>query len=537
MTPSNPSSVPASPLGGLRLIVPPDIGPSAPRLLRVRTKGFRPRRRGFGTLGPRRRVRATLKFESLEHRRLLSLSSAGGPSTVNAPAVSSSVDLRPLRLVAPDRADWGEEVTVSGAVVNQGGEPVSDEFLGEIRLVYSVEPTRPANRAARFEGRPNAPALRSRPFPASRAPSATVAATPTRTVTLGTVAFARPPASNQVVAFEQTLRLPSRPPEDFDSSRPIRLALVVDPNDRVAESDETNQSVRSAPLKVGPVNRGAPASLEFFADKTQASWGDEIAVSAKVANLGSERTPAGRARVVLTPVSVAPGGGWDVTLADVNIPALEPNMVVTVESRFSLPKPIPLAFAGHSLFQITLLLDADYQVSAWRPASAVADTGRNAATLRIEAPADAVPTLPVRPNLAVTQLNTPAGRLVWGDPLPIGVVVTNMGTTPTPATTARYELTDEAATNQGTLVLGQTEIPRLEPGQTARVTHQAMLPYRIPTTGLTPSQPAAARLLAIVDPEGRLDETSETDNALLSEPFTIQPVFRPVTPPRPAPRR
>ena len=431
------------------------------------------RRRAWGR-GP-----IILRFDSLEKREVLSTAGHAFPDLVGS------------SFVAVQDADWGETVTVTGQVTNQGDAAANGPFNVAI-------------------------------YAGSRANIGRYS------VSLGEVTIPDGLAAGHSVPFTATVRLPANPVPGMGSSGILHLGLKVDSQKQVSAANERNTS------GVGPgfdqsvvsIAPSQPAQLIVSSVGTYpgtATWGKPLSVTTQITNRSYGSAPATRAQVVLTPAGIAQGTGSDVTLGSITVPAIAPWQTVNAEKSFTLPAIPPVLLSGHSQFTLTILPDADFITNPVGPHFAIGGIGIDQASLGINLPADATST-PIHetlPDLAVATVTPSSGDLVWGGSFEVSTTVQNMGMVDPGAFRVRFLLVGPSGNTTRTIFLGDAIIPGLAPGYSQPITQTVSLPSRLPS-GILLDGMGTAKIVAVADPENGLNETFKNNNTATSSPVSLR---------------
>ena len=324
------------------------------------------RRRAWGR-GP-----IILKFDSLEKREVLSAVPHNLPDLVGS------------SLVVVQSADWGDTVTITGQVTNQGDAAAAGSF--NVAIYAGSRPT--INRTS---------------------------------VLLGEVTIPNGLAAGQSIPFTTTVKLPVNPVPGMGSSGNLSIGLKVDPEKKITESNERNDmgigpGYDQALVQIAPSQPAQLLATSVGIYPSAATWGQTLSVTTQVTNRSYGAAPETRAQVVLTPAGIAQGTGADVTLGSITVPAIQPWQTVNVEKTFTLPSIPPVLLAGATSFTLTILPDADFLTNPVGPHFAVGGTGVDQAAVTINLPSG-VTTTPVQtnlPDLAVSTVTTSTSDLVWG---------------------------------------------------------------------------------------------------------------------------
>jgi len=262
------------------------------------------------------------------------------------------------------------------------------------------------------------------------------------------------------------------PIDDSMRERSVKIGLLVDPEDAIAEDDEQNNSDASS-FRIPAL----PADLAVEAVSASLEDGNQVRVTFTVMNSGGA-APASTA--------VVKGGGASQT---VDVGPLEPGGVEPLEATLAVSED---ALGGVVTFSVTV--DADQAVVE-------IDETNNVGRTQLSVPR-------LLANLVVASL-TPKRE---PDSIVIEAVVRNDGDGPAAAA--------EVTASADGWTSATTETPQLQPGEQTTAT----LVLEIPDA----ERGRTATFEVLVDPEGRVEEGSEADNADSVEVFVPEaPVLLP----------
>ena len=249
------------------------------------------RRRAWGR-GP-----IILRFESLEGRELLSTANLALPNLIGSSFVTTT------------NADWGQPITATGEVTNQGGATVTTPFNVGIYASHNVR----------------------------------IGAT---SVLLGEVTIPAGLAPGQSAPFTTTVKLPTSPVAGMSYNGVVHINLKIDPQRVVPESNYHNQSglgpgYDESAVQITPAQPANLIMKSMGIISTNPVWGGSLTVTAQIANQGYGDAPATTASVVLTPAGVAQGGSSDVTIGTISVPPIPAWTQVNVEQTINLPAAPP----------------------------------------------------------------------------------------------------------------------------------------------------------------------------------------------------
>lgn len=421
------------------------------------------RRRAWGR-GP-----IILRFEPLEGRALLSTAAA----TTTPADTAAKPDLAGQSFQAPTALNWGSAFEAQGVVVNQGNAAVTKPFHVDIY----ASPTPALGQGAVLLGE-------------------------------ATVSAAIPPGGQS--AYKVPLTVPSVPLTGLGPSGAFYLAAVIDPQNAVAESSETNNADVGAGFDYQlvtppPVSSAALYGNGLTLSPAETDWGGTFTLSQQITNFGNGDAPATRALIVLTPSGATPGGASDVTIGSVNIPALPAGQSVTVNPTIVLPQVAPTSLAGASKYTLSVVQDGDYVTNAMYPHAATQGYGQDQAVVTITTPGFAVANKGAKANLEVLGVAADSQAIKWGQTFQVGATLENAGTADPGPFKVRFLLVGSDGTLNNALFLADATVNDLAPGTPQNVTTMVKLPATLPG-GATLNSAGLARIAVVIDPENTIDE-------------------------------
>jgi hypothetical protein len=423
------------------------------------------RRRAWGR-GP-----AILRFEPLEGRLLLT----AGPAP----------DLVATALHAPSNLDWGDSFHLTGTIANQGQGTATASF--QVAVYASTDPTASADDQY-----------------------------------LGSVDLPTGLTAGASTNFDRDLQLPAAALAGLKTPS-FYLTLRVDPQNTVAESNEGNNlgfgvGSNATVVNVTPRQTAALEATGFAVTPSSATWGSLITATVKVRNSGAGDAPATRARIVLTPSGEAPGGANDVTIGSVDVPAVASLQDVMASQAITLPANPPTPLAAGNQFTVSVVLDADHQITlATTPASR--GFGTDGATLQIANGPPALTTAQ-QSDLVVSSIQGPGQPLRWGQAFNVATTVQNTGKADVGPFTVRYFFVDDNAPNAPPLALADAALPGLKAGFAQDLVQTVRFPGKLPDR-LTAGGVVSGPIVVWADPDNAVDESSETNNFLQTAPLTL----------------
>lgn len=430
-----------------------------------------------------------LRFEPLEGRQLMAAS-----------VIGATPDVMATQFDTVHSAYWGDLFHASGTVVNQGTATTTAPV--PVEIYASTAP---------ILGTPGA-----------------------ATMLLGTATIPAGLQPGAAATFDQIVGLP--PSSAAIPGQTLYVTLWVDPHSAVAEANTANKAGRGlgvdtsvmviAPhqpadlvgsaLNVTPTHTSAPNIL---------SWGDTFVITEQIRNKGEGDAPPTRARIVLTPAGAAPGGAGDVTIGNINVPAIPAFQSTNVAQSVTLPDLEPIALAGANQFTISVVQDADFLTQPIYPQVADQGAGLDQGPIGIlPGPAGtAQPGANTLPDLAPATVVVSQSSLFWGQTFQVGAVVQNVGLGDAGKFTVRFVATGVTGDVSHGVFLGDVEVDGLAANSTTSVLTTVRLPSKLPY-GTNLASPAYARIYAIVDPEGDLQEPLRSNNQASSAPVLLSVV-------------
>ncbi|WP_169974818.1 CARDB domain-containing protein [Tautonia rosea] len=437
------------------------------------------RGRRSGTRGPK-----LLRFEPLEGRQLLAANVGSALAGAQGP------DLVAVSFKSDSTGDWGESLTISGTLRNQGNIDAASPF--KVDVYVSAAPDRS-----------------------------------TGAVRIGSVEFDAVKAGD-AVDFEETLDLPPVAVPGMGTDDAVHIGMVVDAGNAVAESNQANNidrglNIDSAVVRIVPRSSAHLEVRSVQFEDSSLNWGEMVKVTARIENTHPGRAPASVARVVLTPPNIPAGTGQDVTLVgDLEVRELQPYSSVEVSGYVRLPDGPPKDFPAAGGFIARVVADAEYDVHPIFAPQAPQGRGIDWQVLSITPTADAPPSDPdaARPDLTASDVLTPGATLTWGGTFQVAATITNQGPASAGPLHLRFLLAGPNGELNNALVLGDALLENgLAAGASQTVNQTLKLPGKLPFN--IPLGDGIGRLVVQVDPENLIDESSLTNNAALSVPMTL----------------
>ncbi|WP_165222176.1 CARDB domain-containing protein [Aquisphaera insulae] len=431
------------------------------------------RRRAWGR-GP-----IILKFDALERREVMS-------------ALGSTLpDLVTSSLVTDTSADWGDPVTATGQVTNQGRSTVTTAF--NVGIYASSKST-----VGKYS------------------------------VLLGEVTIPAGLEPGQSVPFTTTVKLPTTQVPGVSSNGVVYIDTKVDPEGVVKESNRRNNTgvgagFDSVALQVAPHQQAALTASGIGVYPTAVDWGGTMQVTAQIKNESYGVAPATRALVVLTPAGSAFGSLSDLTIGSISVPTIPAWSSVNVETSVTLPSMVPRIVEGSSSYTLTIVPDGDYETNTTYPRNPVGGVGVDQTPVTVNT-TDTTPTTTAEtalPNLAPGGVTVSSGTLSWGNSFQVSTVLQNLGSADPGAFRVRFVLVNGNGDTTAGLFLGDTVIQGLAPGTTQTLTQSLTLPNRLPA-GVTLSSSEVGRIAVIVDPEHVINESFSNNNTAMSGPVNLK---------------
>jgi hypothetical protein len=441
------------------------------------------RRRAWGR-GP-----MILRFDSLEGRQLLS-------------AASAKADLLSTQFSTVHSASWGNQIAATGTIANRG--KVATTVPVEVDIYASSTPTLTDSNAV-------TELLGSILVPAGLAPRATY-------------------------NFNQLVTLPPNSSTTTNSaaSQTIYLTLNVDPNNAAHEASLTDKASRGVGLDTSPVvvSQQMPADLEGNALSVSPirtslpggySWGDAFSVSEQIKNVGQGNSPPTRARIVLTPAGANPGGYSDVTIGNINVPAIPAFQTTNVVQPIILPPIEPLTLGLATQFTISVVQDGDFLTQPVYPRIANVGPGFDQGPIGISpGPLALAPQGPT-PDLAPSTVLVSQNSLYWGQQFQVSAVIQNVSNVGAGPFTVRFIATGASGDVSHGVFLGDVQVPGLAANGATNVLTTVQLPAKLPF-GTAVASPAYSQVYAIADPEDVINESLRSNNMASSAPILLQVV-------------
>ena len=441
------------------------------------------RRRAWGR-GP-----IILRFDSLEGRQLLS-------------TVGPKADLLATQFTTVHSSTWGAQITATGTISNRGTASTSAPVV--VDIYASSTPTLTASGAV--------------------------------TELLGAVVVPAGLAPGGTYNFNQAVPLPpsSSTTTATSATQTIYVTLDVDPNNAIVEASVADKAGRGVGLDTSPlvITQQMPANLignAFSVTPITAStpgvisWGDTISVTEQIKNNGQGSAPPTRARIVLTPAGAAQGGYSDVTIGDINVPAIPAFQTVNVVQQVTLPAVEPLTLSNATQFTISMVQDGDFLTQPVYPRIAGQGPGHDQGPIGISpGPLAATPQGPT-PDLAPSTVVVSQSTLYWGQQFQVGAVVQNVSNVAAGPFTVRFVAAGASGDVSHGIFLGDVQVPGLAANASTNVLTTVQLPAKLPY-GTSIASPAYSQVYAIADPEDTVNESLRSNNMASSAPILLQVV-------------
>ncbi len=431
------------------------------------------RRRAWGR-GP-----MILRFEPLEERQLLT-------------AVPNVPDLRPAAFSTVQNLQWGETFHATGEIVNAGAGTTAKPFLVSIYASPTPGPSQ-------------------------------------YDVLLGQITVPAGLSSGMTSSFNQLLSLPAAPIDGMSQWANIYIGDQIDPSGVIKEASTALTTLAGPGLDfnavtIAPQQPASLAATSLTAFPAQPTWGTAVQITAQITNNGLGDAPPTRARVVLTPAGAPVGGTYDVTVDNLNVPAIPAGKSVTVTQSVMLPAAPPSSLAGSTQFILSLAEDADFVTNQVYPHNASQGIGFDMVALTIPTAANLSSLSEPLPQLEATSLVAPKTAIALGQTIQVDAQVENAGTVASGPFTVRYLLVGtNGSLNQGIYLGDYTFNGGLAAGGGANITQTLHMPTALPS-GMTLNASSVARIAMVVDPEQTLDQASRTPNTGVSGVVTLSSV-------------
>ena len=435
------------------------------------------RRRAWGR-GP-----VILRFEPLEGRQLLT-------------TVGPMADLVATQFNTVNTANWGDLIHATGTIANAGTATTTAPV--EVDIYASTTPTLTAAGAV-------TDLLGSVQVPAGLAPGATY-------------------------SFDTIVGLPPSTTADATSAS-IYVTLRVDPYNAIPEGNQLDKQglgigVDTSSLSILPhqpavlVGKAISVSPLFTSTPGVLSWGDGFTVSEQITNTGIGNAPPTRARIVLTPAGATPGGYSDVTIGNINVPAIAAFQTTNVLQGVILPPIEPSTLGNATSFTISIVQDADFLTQPIYPQVANQGAGVDSGPLGIlPGPLASTPQGPL-PDLAPSSVAVSQNTLEWGQQFQVSTVIQNVSNVDAGPFRVRFVATGISGDVSHGVFLGDAMVGGLAANSTTNVLATVHLPAKLPY-GVSIASPTYAKIYAIADPEDVVNESMRSNNMASSAPVLL----------------
>jgi hypothetical protein len=409
---------------------------------------------------------------------LLSTALAALPNLVSSSFVTST------------NADWGQPITATGVITNQGGGTVTTAFNVGIYASHNVKigPT---------------------------------------SILLGEVTIPAGLAPGQSAPYTTTVKLPSSPVAGMSYNGVVHINVKVDPERVVPESNYHNQSglgpgYDESAVQISPAPTSNLIMKSIGIVSTNPEWGGTLTVTAQIANQGYGLAPATEARVVLTPAGAPQGGASDVTMGTIAVPPIPAWSMVNVEQTINLPATPPILLTGQSAFTLSVIPDDGYLTNAVYPRYATGGVGVDQSPVGIVVPPGTTPpVLGALPDLAAGAVTTSSNTLHWGQSVQVSAGIQNLGAANPGPFRIDFVLVGASGDLTHGIFLGDTTVAGLPAGQAQMITENLSLPLRLPP-GVSLASVGTGRVAVIVDPLNAIDESFKNNNTAMSGPVVLR---------------
>jgi CARDB len=438
------------------------------------------RRRAWGR-GP-----IILRFEPLEGRQLLATS-----------VVGPTPDLLATSFSTIHSAYWGDLIHATGTIANQGTAttvaPVSVQIYGSTSPIL---------------GSPGSSGM-----------------------LLGTAIIPAGLTPGSSYNFDQIVGLPPSTLTGASPSQTLYVALSVDPFNAVPEGSTIDKVGRGLGIDTSvltitphqPANLvGSSIAVTPLVESTPGdiSWGDTFSVTEQIKNTGQGDAPPTRARIVLTPVGATPGAYSDVTIGNIQVPAIPAFQTTNVVQTITLPAIEPSTLGNATQFTISVVQDADFLTQPVYPAVATQGVGLDQGPIGISpGPLAATPPGPL-PDLAPASVVVSQTSLSWGEQFQVGAVIQNVGLGDSGPFRVRFVATSVTGDVSHGIFLGDTMVSGLAANSAVSVLAPVQFPSKLPF-GTTVANPSYLRIYAIADPEDVVSESTRSNNMASSAPVLL----------------
>ena len=126
----------------------------------------------------------------------------------------------------------------------------------------------------------------------------------------------------------------------------VYIDMKIDPTDSVPQSNPRTDSGLGIPYESSYITITPDQPSELLGSTLAVSaptttWGSTITVTAQIRNAGAGASPPTRRPLALTPTGTLPTWPNDVSIGNLNVPAIPPYQTVNMVENITLPPTLP----------------------------------------------------------------------------------------------------------------------------------------------------------------------------------------------------
>ncbi len=300
---------------------------------------------------------------------------------------------------------------------------------------------------------------------------------------------------------DKALTLPDAPPAGFTGTDDVHIGMIIDADNAVAESDETNNSNRGLNLDRDGVHVTPLSELigTSFDSEEPLVWGQAFRVDGAIKN--QSEYDAGKSRVKFYLSSNGVIDASDYYLGDRFVPAIAAGQTFTFANKvLTLPAVPPDGFTATDGVNIGMIVDANGQVAE--------SNESNNSNRGKDIDRDWVSVTPP-PDLIGAAFDSEE-PLVWGQTFHVGGSIKNQGESGAGKSRVKFYLSSDSVIDAGDHYLGDRFVRAIAAGQTFTFANKVLTLPAAPPDGFTATD--GVNIGMIVDATNTVVESDETNN-------------------------